>query len=195
MGLKVITNKIAAHKVFIKIADRFIKKPSVKINFDAITKLVFEDIGVNRDLKFVTGLINFQTGQIHLVDSCSHETLAGKKGLLKDIKTLVDGWYGFNLYCSELQSGLMEVSPKSGQFGGIPIEHSPVFENHMKDLFGNKADKFLSHQMKYARGFTDGTQRFWVRILDSKNRLLVPKSLSNRELGKWLTKSQLTKDS
>jgi hypothetical protein len=194
MVLKAITNRIANHKIFIKLAGRTSKIPGVKVNYDAATKLIVDGIGVNKDLQFVTGLINFQTGQMHLIDSVSHETFAAKKGLLKDINTLMDGWYGLRLFCeygSDINSMLLTIAPESTKFKGIPIEYSSAFECHMNDLFGNKANKILFRQMRYERGFTEDKQRFWITILDSMKMLDVPKSMSNKELSKWLTKSRL----
>jgi hypothetical protein len=195
MALKEITNRIANHRIFSKLAVRASKKPDVKINFDAATRSVVDEIGVNGDLKYVTGLINLQTGQMHLKDSVAHDILAAKKGLLKDINTLIEGWHGFRIYCTYVQpdntSMLLEITPKSGKFGGVPIKDSSVFEGHMKGLFGSKADSILFSQMEYERNFTEQDRGFWVTVLNSQNMLYVPKSLSNKELTKWLSKSRL----
>jgi hypothetical protein len=195
MALKAITNRITTHKAFIKIADRLTKKPAVKVNFDNATGAIVDKIGVDKELQYFTGLINFQTGQMHLIASSSHEKLAAKKGLLEDINTLMDGWYGFRLYCNydqpDLRSMRLQVTPESVQFGGIPIEHSSLFEKNIVGLFANRAEKILFNQMKYERNLTEDKQRFWVTVLSSNDMLLVQNSFSNKGLEKWLSKSRL----
>jgi hypothetical protein len=188
MDLKAITNKYIGRKIFSKMAERFSRKPAVKINFDESTRSIVEKIGPNNsDLSNVMGLINFGSGQMHLVKA-SHGELARLKGLQLDEKHLMDGWYGFSVDSSNLKSGLLKVSPASGQFGGIPIKYSSIFEKYMKGLFGDKAGKVLFYHMNYARNLPDDTKISWLSILKSKHMLLMSNSLSNSELSKFISR-------
>jgi hypothetical protein len=187
LNLKAVTNRFTTTcKIFYKRADRIAEKPYVKINFDDLTRSIVAKVGAQKDLTHFTGLINFRSGQMHLMELGKHETLAQQKDLYENIMDLKDGWYGFTVYWTELKSGLLKVSPCSGQFGGIPIEYSSIFENYMKKLFGSKAAKISFHQLKYERSFPEDKEARLIAVLRSKNKVLVRKSMSDYQLSKLI---------
>jgi hypothetical protein len=161
-------------------------KNSTKVIFDASTRAVFEKIGVQDDLKHVTGLINFRSLQMHLMGSGYHERLAKLKDLQVGKDALKDSWYGFVLLCGDLKAGLLEVNPRSGQFGGIPIRFSSIFENYMNGLFSDKAKRILFQQMGYERNLTDEKRRDLISLLRAKDMLWVSRSVTNHEINKFI---------
>jgi hypothetical protein len=171
----------------------FSSKPSAKLNYGELTEFYISKVQPKNDFSHFTGLINFQSGQMHLVALGKHEILARMNELDAGKFSLKDDWHGFTLYCTDLASGMLEVSPRSGQFGGIPIEYAPNFENYMKELFGSVTGKVLFYQSKYERNLDldndrDDKGTILAKHLASKHKALVPKSMSNDELKKFLPK-------
>ncbi len=152
------------------------------------TKAVFDKIGVQSDLKHVTGMINFRLRQMHLMESGCHEDLAKQEGLQVSTFVLKKGWFPFSLNCADIHSGLLEVSTFSSPFGGMPIKYSSIFEKSIKGLFGSKADRILFLQMGYERGISDAEKADWTKILRSRDMLWASTSLSNYEIEKFLLK-------
>jgi hypothetical protein len=213
-SLKAVTNRLAACKVFNKMANyigitpKNLKRsggilikaingltqmPSVKLNYDDITKAAIAKVGTQKELTHFSGLINFGTGQMHLMESGTCEKLAIKVDLYESKVNLKDGWYGFTVYYTGQESKFVEVSPWSGQFGGIPIEQSPIFENYMKELFCRLTKDIFFWQLKYERNLNlendkEDKSALLTRHLSSKHKALVPKSMSNDELKDFLPK-------
>ena len=106
-----------------------------KIWFDPKTSIIFQKIGAQAGKLSITGLINVQTGQIHMMPECRHDSLAIAKGLKKTNIKLEDNWYGFKLVC---QSSVIKVSPWSNLFGLIPAKYGSIFEGWIRELFSNK---------------------------------------------------------
>lgn len=147
-------------------------------DFDERTKSLIDKFGPKADL-YITGLINLKTMEMHLRENCAHLDLAMEKHLFINRDHLKDNWYGFNL---TYDSSQIRVSPRSGRFGGIPIEFSSVFENYICKLYGSKAKEaqILFYQFKYNRKIPN------ENVLNSyfKKNDLVPRSLSDEELPK-----------
>jgi hypothetical protein len=208
MGLKEIKGSITPCIVFRRIAGRLgmsyktpmsngrldarptnglIGKSFVKLNYDSMTASVIAKIGPHNDMTHFTGLINFQTGEMHLMEFGKHEKLAQEKGLFNSKYDLPDGWHGFTIYFTDIKPGLLEISPCSGQFGGIPIEHAPVFEYYMNDLSHNVSKHVLFYQSKYDRGLPEEKAARLSAALKAHNLMVVAKSMSNSELSKYIS--------
>jgi hypothetical protein len=167
--------------------------PYIKLNYDERTTSAIAKVGNQKELTHFTGLINFSTGQMHLVESSTCERLAMKEGLYESKLNLAEGWYGFTVYYTGHESRFVEVSPWSGQFGGIPIEHSPVFEHYMNGLFRHLTKDIFFWQLKYERALNlddgiDERSTLLNRHVSSLQMALVPKSMSNAELKTILPK-------
>jgi len=113
-----------------------------KIWFDLKTRNIFKTIGTQAGEKLFTGLINCETGQIHMMPECRHDSLAIAKGLKKTNVKLKDDWYGFKLACED---SVLKVSPWSNLFGLIPPKYASIFESWIRDLF---SDKLKSRELK-----------------------------------------------
>jgi hypothetical protein len=165
----------------------------IKLNYNDETASAIAKVGHQIDLTHFSGLINFSTGQMHLTESGTCERLAKKEGLYEDKLNLARGWHGFTVYYTGHKSKLVEVSPWSGQFGGIPIEHSSVFEGYMKKLFRSLTKDICFWQLKYERALNlddemDEKRVLLTRHLSSLQMTLVPKSMTNAELKTLLPK-------
>jgi hypothetical protein len=165
----------------------------IKLTYNDETASAIAKVGHQLDPTHFSGLINFNTGEMHLMESGTCERLAIREGLYEDKLNLVRGWYGFTVYYTGHKSKLVEVSPWSGQFGGIPIEHSSVFEGYMKKLFRSLTNEICFWQLKYERALNmddsrDEKRALLTRHLSSLQMTLVPKSMSNAELKTLLPK-------
>ena len=151
-----------------------------KVEYDALTGSIIDKIGTDGyDDKSITGLINFETGQMHLMEDCSHEQLAQQHGLQESETSLRSNWYGFNLTC--LGPISLKVSPMSGQFGGIPIKYAAIFEEFVRGLSENtKKMIFVSfYQFNYKRSIPlDRLKLLPPEYISTP----IPKSLSDEEL-------------
>jgi len=151
--------------------------PVIEIpTFDERTRSIIDRFGSEKGLH-ITGLINFGTMEMYLKEMCAHEDLAQEKQLQINKDHLKDGWYGFDLI---YDASLLKLSPMSGQFGRIPIEHSFIFENYVARLYHGKAKEILIYQFNYERNIPIEELR---NLYNYKNNL-VPKSMSNEELRK-----------
>jgi len=106
-----------------------------KIWFDPKTRIIFQKIGNQAEKLSISGLINFKTGQTHMMPECFHDSLAAAKGLKKTDITLKDNWYGFKLVSED---SVLKVSAWSNLFGLIPIKYNSIFEGWIRGLFSNK---------------------------------------------------------
>jgi len=179
----------------------FSGKPLVKLSYDDITASAIAKVGPKNDFSHFSGLINFNTGEMHLIELSTCERFAEKLHLDNGKDFLKDGWYPFTVYCIDLGSGRLEIAPGNSQLGGIPIEYAPVFERYMKDLFQNivknKKTDIIFYQMKYERYLTSDYDNNNARIvllakyLTSKHKALVSNSMSNAELKRFLPKEMV----
>jgi hypothetical protein len=122
-----------------------------KISYDAQTAKVVAKVRLPCYAGDFSGLINFSTGEMHLREATSHEKLAMSHGLKADEQNLQSAWFGFRLFCHE---GTMVFDPKCAQFGAIPIQHAPLFEASMKELFSGRPgdqNKVWFLQLNYQR--------------------------------------------
>jgi hypothetical protein len=157
-----------------------------KISFDPNVGIIVNKIGAQTGYLSSTALINFQTGQMHLMEGGTHDELAAAKGLKKNEEALQDNWYGFRLGC---ENSILKVTPRSGLFGKIPIEYSSIFEGWIRDLVSDKLKsgqikKILFYQYKYLRGVSPQILRYLPR-----DHELAEISLADAELKKLLPPS------
>jgi hypothetical protein len=169
-----------------------------KINYDRCdetTKVIVGKIRARSEISVIKGLINFRSGEMHLENagklgvSCNHIDLAKQYGLLKNENLLKDDWHGFSMNCGDLDIGDLIVSPLSDRYGGIPIEYASVFERHINELVGKNTDKntveILYFHLLYLRSLSK-RQISYLDNLSGANIKLVPKSMSDEELRKFL---------
>ena len=164
---------------------------------DMMTKSIVEKIRSRKEYSIIKGLINFETGEMHLDNagelgaSCHHKDMAKQNNLLKNENVLKDGWYGFSINCGDLSFGDLIVSPLSDHYGGIPIEYAPVFERHMDELVGKSADRktveILYFQLLYQRGFTPREISYLGNLKGVKINM-VSKSMPDDELRTYLSR-------
>ena len=162
-------------------------KPYISLTYNDITASAIAKVGKLKDPTHFSGLINFDTGQMHLTESGTCERLAKNEGLDQGKINLKTGWYAFSIYYTGNKSRFVEVSPWSHQFGGIPIEYSAPFESYMKGLFSRLTMQICFWQLKYERALnlddaTDEKRALLTRHVSSLQMALVPTSLSNDEL-------------
>jgi hypothetical protein len=122
---------------------------SVKISYDSLTKSLVKKIWSRSNLSIVKGFINFESGKMHLGEVKEHKDLAKQKGLLKNERTLKEGWYSFVMDCNYLEMGVLLVSPFSDMFGLIPSQYSSIFESHIRGLFSDKIEEISFIKMYY----------------------------------------------
>jgi hypothetical protein len=185
MNIKSVARKIFSGLVFwekTKITTKPLKPQKLSIKselFDEQTKTILTQVKDGTLSYGVTGLINLKSGELYFGGAVAHDNLAQQRNLKENDKALKNDWYGFNIIYKSEES-LFQVSPMSGQFGGIPIEYRETFENFIKDLFGTDVNKILFFQFNYKRGISDSELRSIVSF--HPGELLVAKSLSDEEL-------------
>lgn len=168
--------------------DFIAESPYKNIDLDAGTRSLIMSINSDsweyipqHEYLDVTGLIDFRSGKIHLNASCRHIELSEKLNLRRNKTRLKKGWYGFSLSLSKKDPNL-EFSPRSGKFGRMPIEYAPIFENHMKGIFGGGAKLVLFGQLSYQRRVSTATLRDIYNEPKNVGKFMVEKSLTDREL-------------
>jgi hypothetical protein len=176
MRKKVIANSVENEK---QIEDIFFDDDSYSVYIDFIS-------AEKQFLKSLTGLLNIETNKLVLQLSCSHKDLAIKKDLYIDEKQIANNWYGFNADYWELNKDV-NISPMSGQFGGIPIVNHTAFENNMKILFAKHFSRILYYQLDYERN----VERINLMRAHNDDSVLTEIVLENEELMPWLYESTL----
>ena len=175
-----------------RITTRIIPNKKILIELDKSSRDIVEKMGTQSNIKWVTGLINFETRKMYLLESSYHDALAIQNDLRSSEHAFGQGWYGFSLLCKDLNAGLLKVFPRGGHGGGIPIKYSPAFEGYIVGIFGGKAERILFEQMIYERQLPDDVSIRWTKVLHLNDKLYVPKSLSNAKLERLVSKLQLS---
>ena len=166
-----------------------------KLDFDAETARIIDQIknscSLNIEEHACPGLVNFETGEIHLIDSCggricAHDDVAQKWGIKENNARLKDGWYAFTILQKQSDQHLA-FNPKSNQYGQMPIEFAPIFENYMQQIFGDACKDRRFYQLNYKRRISAED----IDWLNKTDRKLAEKSESDKDL---LIRLQAMKD-
>ena len=158
-----------------------------KVSYDERTAAIMTKVSQPNYQHSLTGLIELETGRLHLMEEVSHERVAFRNGLQVDEISLKPGWVGFNVLFRA--GNRLQISPKSGRFGPIHVEQAPLFEAYMADLFSEKAvgqKDILFYQYNYKRAVEAGVITCNLRKHDD----LVPRSLSDAELTAFWLRSR-----
>ncbi|MFC1517856.1 hypothetical protein ACFL5G_04835 [Candidatus Margulisiibacteriota bacterium] len=161
---------------------------SLNQSSDTIKDLFFDDesfvvynnfcTGSHECFLGLTGFYNITTKKIIFGEFTSHQDLAKSKQIGDEI-SLEGGWYGLNVHESH-KTKYLEISPKSGQYGGIPIKCHLAFESLIKKLFSKHFSKILFYQYRYERYVDMNIIKSLAKIFPDNN--LVGNVQENEEL-------------